>query len=55
MTSAEALLTGVTLSRKQARHLQRVLPYLLEEQLLEPPEALWFATARRSTAVTRWR
>ncbi|QJX01642.1 hypothetical protein HML84_02790 [Alcanivorax sp. IO_7] len=46
VTSAEALLTGVTLSRKQARHLQRVLPYLLEEQLLEPPEALWFATGK---------
>ncbi|MBF1801402.1 type II secretion system protein GspL [Alloalcanivorax profundimaris] len=46
LTSAEALLTGVTLSRKQARHLQRVLPYLLEEQLLEPPEALWFATGK---------
>ncbi|MCH2557478.1 MAG: type II secretion system protein GspL [Alcanivorax sp.] len=46
ITSAEALLTEVALSRKQARHLQRVLPYLLEEQLLEAPESLWFATGK---------
>jgi len=46
VTSAEALLTSVTLSRKQARHLQRVLPYLLEEQLLEAPEFLWFASGK---------
>ena len=46
VTSAEALLTAVTLSRKQARHLQRVLPYLLEEQLLEAPEQLWFAPGK---------
>ena len=46
VTSAEALLTSVTLSRKQARHLQRVLPYLLEEQLLEAPEQLWFASGK---------
>ena len=46
VTSAEALLTSVTLSRKQARHLQRVLPYLLEEQLLEAPESLWFASGK---------
>lgn len=46
VTSLEGTLTGVTLSRKQARHLQRVLPYLLEEQLLEAPEALWFAAGK---------
>ena len=46
ITSAEALLTQVALSRKQARHLQRVLPYLLEEQLLDAPEQLWFATGK---------
>ncbi|ASK33839.1 type II secretion system protein GspL [Alloalcanivorax mobilis] len=46
LTSTEALLTGVTLSRKQARHLQRVLPFLLEEQLLEAPESLWFAAGK---------
>lgn len=46
VTSTEAVLTGVTLSRKQARHLQRVLPFLLEEQLLEAPESLWFAAGK---------
>jgi general secretion pathway protein L len=45
-TSTEVLLTGVSVSRKQARHLQRVLPFLLEEQLLEAPESLWFAAGR---------
>lgn len=46
VTSTEALLTGVTVSRKQARHLQRVLPFMLEEQLLEAPESLWFAPGK---------
>lgn len=46
VTRTEALLTRVTLTRKQARHLQRVLPFLLEEQMLEPPESLWFAAGK---------
>ena len=41
-----ARLTHVTLSRKQARHLQRVLPYLLEEQLLDNPDDLWFVSRK---------
>lgn len=45
-TSTEVLLTGVSVSRKQARHLQRVLPFLLEEQLLEAPESLWLAAGK---------
>ncbi|WP_133490796.1 type II secretion system protein GspL [Alcanivorax sp. 24] len=43
---ADALCTHVNLSRKQARHLQRVLPFLLEEQLLDAPERLWFAAGK---------
>lgn len=35
-------LTQVELSRKQARHLDRVMPYLLEENLLDSPDALFF-------------
>nr|WP_281502041.1 type II secretion system protein GspL [Alcanivorax sp. S6407] len=35
-------LTRVSLSRKQARHLDRVMPYLLEEQLLDAPDNLFF-------------
>ncbi|MDX1804445.1 MAG: type II secretion system protein GspL [Alcanivorax sp.] len=46
--SADALLTSVTLSRKQARHLQRVLPYLLEEQLLDSLDAVWLAAGKAS-------
>ena len=41
-----ARLTHVNLSRKQARHLQRVLPYLLEEQLLDNPDDLWFVSRK---------
>ncbi|MCG8392706.1 MAG: type II secretion system protein GspL [Pseudomonadales bacterium] len=43
---ASAQLTRVSLSRKQAKHLQRVLPYLLEEQLLDNPEDLWFVSRK---------
>ncbi len=46
VTSTEALVTQVELARKQARHLQRVLPYLLEEQMLEAPETLHFAAGK---------
>lgn len=58
---SHARLTHVSLSRKQARHLQRVLPYLLEDQLLEAPDSLWFATRKEQgdtfavTAVPRER
>ncbi|MAX56260.1 MAG: general secretion pathway protein GspL [Alcanivoracaceae bacterium] len=44
--AAFANLTHVSLSRKQARHLQRVLPFLLEEQLLDAPDNLWFASRK---------
>lgn len=43
LSSADVQLTSVSLSRRQARHLQKVLPYLLEEQVLGDPEELWFA------------
>lgn len=42
-SSTDVLITQVTLTRKQARQLQRALPYLLEENLLKSPEALWYA------------
>ena len=44
--AAFANLTHVSISRKQARHLQRVLPFLLEEQLLDAPDNLWFASRK---------
>ena len=46
LCAALARLTEVTLSRKQARHLDRVMPYLLEEHLLDTPDQLFF-TARK--------
>lgn len=42
------LLTSVALSRRQARHLNKVLPYLLEEQLIGDPETLWFSVGNLS-------
>jgi general secretion pathway protein L len=44
--SADVLMTRVRLTRKQAKQLQRALPYLLEDDLLEPPEQLWYAWTR---------
>lgn len=46
LSSADAIMTTVTLSRKQARHLQKVLPYLLEETLLGDPASYWFSWSR---------
>ena len=46
LSVADVLLTEVALNRKQARHLQRVLPWLLEEQLLSSPDSQWFAAGR---------
>lgn len=43
---AFARLTHVSLTRKQARHMQRILPYLLEEQMLDNPESLWFVSRK---------
>ncbi|MFN3713202.1 MAG: type II secretion system protein GspL [Alcanivoracaceae bacterium] len=48
LSVTDVLLTEVELNRKQARHLQRVLPWLLEEQLLDAPERLWFASGKAS-------
>lgn len=39
-------LTRVTLSRKQARHLDRVMPFLLEEHLLDAPDQLFFSSRK---------
>lgn len=44
--SADVLMTRVRLTRKQAKQFQRALPYLLEDDLLEPPEQLWYAWSR---------
>lgn len=44
--AAHATLTRVSLSRKQARHLERVLPFLLEENLLDSPDNLWFVSRK---------
>ncbi len=50
---AFARLTHVSLTRKQARHLQRVLPYLLEEQMLDSPESLWFVSRKGQGMTTK--
>src|SRR5690625_2483891 len=46
LSVANVTLTEVALTRKQARHMDSVLPYLLEENLLEPAETLWFSYQR---------
>lgn len=45
LSAADVQITSVELSRRQARHLQKVLPFLLEEQLIGDPETLWYASA----------
>lgn len=46
LPSADVLMTRVRLTRKQAKQLRQALPYLLEENLLEAPETLWYAWGR---------
>lgn len=46
LSVADVLVTDVVLNRKQARHLQRVLPWLLEDQLIDAPDRLWFASGK---------
>lgn len=46
LSAADAVVSTVALSRRQARHLRRIAPYLLEDKLLDPPEELWFSTGR---------
>jgi general secretion pathway protein L len=46
LSVADVLLTEVVLNRKQARHLQRVVPWLLEDQLIDAPDKLWFASGK---------
>ncbi len=46
LSVADVLLTEVVLNRRQARHLQRVLPWMLEDQLIGLPEQFWFASGR---------
>lgn len=46
LSVTDVLITEVALNRRQARHLQRVLPWMLEEQLIGMPERFWFASGR---------
>lgn len=46
LSVADVLLTEVNLNRRQARHLQRVLPWLLEDQLTALPEHYWFVSGK---------
>jgi general secretion pathway protein L len=46
LSVTDVLLTEVVLNRRQARHLQRVLPWMLEDQLIGVPERFWFASGR---------
>lgn len=43
LSVADVTLTEVTLNRKQARHMQAALPFILEESLLDPPDTLWLS------------
>lgn len=43
---ADAQLTTVSLSRKQASHLSKVLPFMLEEQVLGDPEGLHYVAGK---------
>lgn len=43
LSAADVLVTSVHLSRRQARHIGKVLPFLLEESLLDSADTLWFA------------
>lgn len=46
LSVSNATLTEVQLNRKQARHLDKVLPFMLEESLLEAPQHLWFSYSK---------
>ncbi|WP_111656614.1 type II secretion system protein GspL [Isoalcanivorax indicus] len=48
LSAGDVLVTRVSLSRRQGRHIQKVLPYLLEESVLGRAEDLWFAHGRPS-------
>jgi len=43
LSSGDVLLTHVELSKRQARHMQKVLPFLLEESLLTTTDEMWYA------------
>lgn len=43
---SDVLLTRVSVTRKQARHLHKILPYLLEERLAVEPESQWYAAGK---------
>ena len=47
LSAADALLTSVQLARRQARHIRKVVPFLLEDQLTVPAETQWFAWGER--------
>lgn len=43
LSTGDVLLTNVALSKRQARHMQKVLPFLLEESLLTTTDEMWYA------------
>ena len=43
LSTGDVLLTNVELSKRQARHMQKVLPFLLEESLLTTTDEMWYA------------
>jgi len=54
LSVADTTLTQVELNRKQARHMQSVLPYILEESLLAAPETLWFSYQSPKRGVSQY-
>jgi len=51
LSAADALVTEAELTRKQARHLAKILPFLLEDQLIDAPDSLWFASGKAVSGV----
>ena len=47
LSAADALITSVQLARRQARHMRKVVPFLLEDQLTVPADSQWFAWGER--------
>lgn len=46
LSAADVHLAEVEMTRQQARHLKKVLPFLLEESLLDSPDELLFVAGR---------
>lgn len=53
LSAADVHLTQVEMTRQQTRHIKKVLPFLLEESLLDAPDELLFVTAGKAQGQQR--